>query len=151
MVLVYSSMQRSNFPEMGKRDEIIVFKKFDTSIDANIAKTKLDAYGIPCFLTEENMANLYPGASSLMNFNVRLHLFAHDVDRARHIMEENHLVLDDESITRCPKCRSGKVERDFPKKLSLTLTSTLNLLFFGVFFPHKKVFRCLECEYEFND
>lgn len=136
---------------MVERDEIIVFKKFETSIEANIVKSKLDAYGIPCFLTEENMANLYPGASSLMNFNVRLHLFAYDLERARQIMEENHLILDDESTLKCPVCKSPKIERDFPKKLSLTFASALNLMFFGVFFPHKKVFRCLECEYEFNE
>ena len=136
---------------MDERDEIIVFRKFETSIDASIIKSKLDAYGVPCFLTQENMTNLYPGASSLMNSNVRLHLFAYDIERARKITEENHLELDDESITRCPKCKSRKVDRDFPKKFSLTLPSTLNLLFFGIFFPHKKIFRCLECEFEFND
>lgn len=133
-----------------EREEIIVFKKFETAIDANIIKSKLDAYGIPCFLTEENMANLYPGASSLMNFNVRLHLFADDLERAQQILEENHLNLDDESVVRCPVCKSTKVERDFPKKLSLTFGSTLNVLFFGVFFPHKKVYRCLDCEHEFK-
>ena len=135
---------------MNNSDEIVVFRNFENPIDANIVKSKLDAYGIPCFLTEENMANLYPGASSLMNFNVRLHLFAYDIERARNIMEENHLVLDDESTTKCPQCKSRKVERDFPKKFSLTLTSTLNILFFGIFFPHKKIFRCLECEFEFK-
>ena len=40
--------------------DIVVFRHFDIAIDAHIAKSKLDAYGIPCFLTEENMANLYP-------------------------------------------------------------------------------------------
>jgi len=135
---------------MNNSDEIVVFRNFENPIEANIVKSKLDAYGIPCFLTEENMANLYPGASSLMNFNVRLHLFAYDIERARNIMEENHLALDDESTTKCPRCKSSKVERDFPKKFSLTLTSTLNILFFGIFFPHKKIFRCLECEFEFK-
>ena len=135
---------------MTERDEIIVLRKFETSIEANIVKSKLDAYGIPCFLTEENMANLYPGASSLMNFNVRLHFFSCDMEKAHHILEEKHLEIDDESTTKCPKCKSRKMERDFPKKFSLTLTSTLNLLFFGIFFPHKKIFRCLECEFEFK-
>ena len=68
---------------MTEHDEIIVLRKFETSIEANIVKSKLDAYGIPCFLTEENMANLYPGASSLMNFNVRLHLFSRDLEKAQ--------------------------------------------------------------------
>jgi uncharacterized protein YlaN (UPF0358 family) len=135
---------------MSERDEIIVFRKFETSIEANIIKAKLDAYGIPCFLTEENMANLYPGASSLMNFNVRLHLFAHDRETARHILEEEHMEIDDGSLAKCPKCKSRNLVRDFPKKFSLTFGSALNVLFFGIFFPHKKVFRCLDCEYEFK-
>lgn len=136
---------------MVERDEIIVFRKFETSIEANIVKSKLDAYDIPCFLTEENMANLYPGASSLMNFNVRLHLFAHDLERARKVLEQNQMALNDDSTLKCPACKSQKIERDFPKKLSLTFASALKVMFFGVFFPHKKVFRCLECEYEFNE
>jgi hypothetical protein len=130
--------------------DIIVFRKFETLIEANIVKAKLDAYGVPCFLTEENLASLYPGASSLMNSDVRLHLFARDREKAEHILEENHLELDDGSIIRCPKCKSRNVDRDFPKKFSKTFGSALNVLFFGVFFPHKKVFRCLDCEYEFN-
>jgi len=136
---------------MEERDEIVVFRKFATSIEANIVKAKLDAYGIPCFLTEENMANLYPGASTLMNFNVRLHLFALDLEKATQILEENHMEVEDGSQIRCPRCKSRKIDRDFPKKLSLTFASTLNTLFFGVFFPHKKVFRCLDCEFEFDD
>ena len=135
---------------MGERDEIVVFKNFEGTIEANIVKSKLDAYGIPCFLTEENMTNLYPGASSLMNFSVRLHLFAHDLPRARQVLEENHLALDDESTIICPQCNSPRVERDFPKKLSTTFASTLNVMFFGILFPEKKIHRCLDCDLEFN-
>lgn len=134
---------------MENHDEIIVFKKYDNAIDANIAKSKLDAYGIPCFLTEENMANLYPGASNLMNFSVRLHLFGYDVDRAMQIMSENHLRVDDETIVRCPRCGSRNNERDFPKKLTLEFMSSLRYLFFGIFYPEKKVYRCSDCDAEF--
>ncbi len=134
----------------GERDEIVVFRKFETTIEANIVKSKLDAYGIPCFLTEENMTNLYPGASSLMNFNVRLHLFARDVPRAQQVLEESPIDPGDEHAVRCPKCNSTRVERDFPRKMSTTFTSALNVMFFGVFFPEKKIYRCLECDTEFN-
>ena len=151
MFLLYSTSKDEIFQGMDNRDDIVVFGKYETSIEANIVKSKLDAYGIPCFLTEENMANLYPGASSLLNFNVRLHLFSRDVERAKQIMEENNMALDDETILKCPNCKSRKLERDFPKKFWLTFASALNTLFFGVFFPHKKVFRCLECEFEFNE
>ncbi len=132
-----------------RKDDIVVFQKYDNAIEANIAKSKLDAYGIPCFLTEENMANLYPGASNFMNFNVRLHLFGHDAERARQIMTENNLRLDDDSITQCPRCKSIDIQRDFPKKLTLTLASSLRYLFFGIFSPDKKVYRCSECDCEF--
>ena len=134
---------------MQHHDEIIVFKKYDNAIDANIAKSKLDAYGIPCFLTEENMANLYPGASNLMNFSVRLHLFGYDVDRAMQIMSENNLRVDDEFVVVCPRCSSRNYERDFPKKLTLEFMSSLRYLFFGIFSPEKKVYRCSDCGAEF--
>ena len=134
---------------MQDRDDIIVFQGFDNVIEANIAKSKLDAYGVPCFLTEENMASLYPGASNMMNSNVRLHIFGHDRERVRQIMSENALTVDDDTTLRCPKCRSKNIERDFPKKLTVSFLSSLQYLFFGIFFPDKKVYRCADCETEF--
>lgn len=133
---------------MQDHNSIIVFDTFNSSIDANIAKSKLDAYGIPCFLTEENMANLYPGANSLMNFSVRLHILQQDEDRARQIMEKKLNVMDD-TVMVCPVCCSINIERDFPKKLTLSFGSALRILFFGIFSPEKKVHRCADCEYEF--
>lgn len=134
---------------MQDRDDIIVLQRFGNVIEANIAKSKLDAYGIPCFLTEENMAGLYPGASNMMNSNVRLHIFRYDADRARQLMNENALGVDDDSVVRCPTCGSKNIERDFPKKLTESFLSSLRYLFFGLFFPDKKVYRCTDCETEF--
>jgi DNA-directed RNA polymerase subunit RPC12/RpoP len=134
---------------MHDRDDIIVLQRFGNVIEANIAKSKLDAYGVPCFLTEENMASLYPGASNMMNSNVRLHIFRHDAERARQVMGENALTVDDETILKCPNCGSKNIERDFPKKLTESVLSSLKYLFFGIFSPEKKVYRCIDCETEF--
>jgi len=131
-------------------DDIIVFRQFDNAIDANIVKAKLDAYGIPCFLTEENMANLYPGANNLMIFSVRLHLFANDAEWARQILEEDNMSVHDSGYA-CPQCRSKNIVRDFPQRYSLKLGPMLGALFFGVLFPHEKVFRCNDCNHEFNE
>jgi hypothetical protein len=128
-------------------DDIIVFQHFDSAIDANIAKTKLDAYGIPCFLTEENMAGLYPGLS-LNAFKIRLHLFATDRERASMVLMNQDSVLQHETSEMsaiCPRCRSGKIARGFPKKVA----DQLVYVFFGIFFPHKKVNHCLDCNLEF--
>ena len=134
---------------MQDRDDIVVLQRFDNVIEANIAKSKLDAYGVPCFLTEENMASLYPGASNMMNSNVRLHIFRHDLERARQVMSENALRIDDDTILKCPKCGSKNIERDFPKKLTESFLSSLRYLFFGIFSPDKKVYHCMDCDTEF--
>lgn len=125
------------------KDDIIVFRHYDTVIVANIAKTKLDAFDIPCFLTEENMSNLYPG-QPFMAFKVRLHIFAKDEERAFEILNEIPEV-DPEMASKCPQCRSMRIVRDFPKQSSESLT----FLFFGVLFPGRKVSHCLDCDHEF--
>jgi hypothetical protein len=132
-----------------KQDDIVVFRTFGDPISANIVKSKLDAYGVPCFLTEENLSNLYPGASALMNSQVRLHLFGRDVETARQVLAESNLVLQNESVLHCPACQSTNIDRDFPKYLSENTLSALRYMFFGIFSPEKKVYRCGNCEREF--
>jgi len=79
---------------MEEQDEIIVFKRFENAIDANIIKTKLDANGIPCFLTDENLANLIP-LQNFLAIGVRLHLFSKDVEWAKSVLSENNLSITD--------------------------------------------------------
>ena len=70
-------------------EKIIIYQAFDTVMQANLAKTKLDAYGIPCFLTEENFTSLYPFRNDIFP-GMRLHIFERDVDRAKEILTEEH-------------------------------------------------------------
>jgi hypothetical protein len=129
---------------MEDNDHIIVFRQYENSIDANIAKSKLDAYGIPCFLTEENMSNLYPGPN-MFAIKVRLHLFDYDKERADQILKEGNLSIDREVTTTCPNCHSTRLERTFPKKSA----DSIKYLFFGVFFPDEKINHCMDCDTEF--
>ena len=125
-------------------EDIVVYQYFDNAIEANIAKTKLDAYGIPCFLTEENMAGLYPG-QNFNAFKVRLHLFSADRERADHVLKGESIFIDEDPGVICPRCGSRKIEWAFPAKVGDTLVYVL----FGVFLPHKKVNHCLDCGCEF--
>ena len=68
------------------QDKIIVLAAFDTTVQANLAKTKLDAYGIPCFLTDEHFVNLYPIRNDIFP-GVRLYVFEKDKTRAEEILE----------------------------------------------------------------
>lgn len=70
-------------------EKIITYTAFDNVIAANIAKTKLDAYGIPCFLTEENFTGLYPLKNDLFP-GVRLHIFEKDAETVKTILEEEN-------------------------------------------------------------
>jgi hypothetical protein len=73
--------------ESEANDKIVLLKTFDLVIDAGLAKAKLDAHGIPCFLTNENNAYALPINP---HFSTRLMVFKNDVDRA-------HEILDDQS------------------------------------------------------
>lgn len=68
-------------------EKIIVFEAYDTVVQANLAKTKLDAYGIPCFLTDENFINLYPIRNDIFP-GVRLYIFERDLNHAKEVMKE---------------------------------------------------------------
>jgi hypothetical protein len=129
---------------MKNQDEIVVFKRFENAIDANLAKTKLDAYGIPCFLTEENLANLY-ASQSFMLFGVRLHIFSQDAGRVQEILTEN---VADQDPTICPRCKSFKIEIEYSRKIGHRLLSFLSLIIASLL-PVPKVYRCQQCEFEF--
>jgi hypothetical protein len=70
------------------QEKIVVFRAYDTAVEANLAKTKLDAYGVPCFLTDEHLTNLYPIRNDIFP-GVRLYIFENDSQRATEILAES--------------------------------------------------------------
>ena len=69
-------------------EKIVVFDSFDTVMQANLAKSKLDAYGVPCFLTEENFTGLYPIRNAIFP-GCRLHVFEKDVERVKEVLADS--------------------------------------------------------------
>jgi DNA-directed RNA polymerase subunit RPC12/RpoP len=113
-------------------------------VEANLAKTKLDAYGIPCFLTGENFVGLYPIRNEVFP-GVRLHIFETDFDLVKETLTE---VLEERS---CPYCQSKNIDREVTEenkshKVITALTS-------GILFPDRMVFKCRDClrEFEYQD
>lgn len=72
---------------MTAEDRIIIFESYENGIQANLVKTKLDAYGIPCFLSGENFTGLYPFKNELLT-GVALHIFEKDAARVKEILSE---------------------------------------------------------------
>lgn len=134
---------------MEEHDQIIVFRKYESSIEANLAKTKLDAYGVPCFLTEENVTNLYP-LQNLLLFGVRLHIFRNDRQLVEQVLTET-VYLENETLA-CPVCRSPNIKLEYSQKLSMNLGRMLMGLLARVIVPvpSKKIYRCQDCHREFK-
>ena len=127
-----------------KKERIITFRNFDNLIQANLAKTKLDAYGIPCFLVNENFNNLYPIHNTRFS-GIRLNIFETDWDRA------NELVPEDQFLTKliCPECHSTDIqELTHPEgRPNQFLESLQEFLFLKTPRPS---FKCRNCNNEFR-
>ena len=126
------------------KEKIVVFRAYDTVVEANVAKTKLDAYGIPCFLTDENFIGLYPIRNELFP-GVRLHIFERDFDQVTETLTEIPVERS------CPYCGSKNIDREVteesrPLRIITALTS-------GILFPEGMVFKCMDClrEFEYPD
>ncbi len=125
---------------MNQSDRIVVYREFDNAIQANIIKTKLDAFDIPCFLTEENLANLYP-AQPVLSIGVRLHVFQNDIDQVNTILEEQNLSVSEGSVM-CPKCGSNHIENS-----GKIINMIRNAFSFLINLPEQQT--CLRCGNEF--
>src|SRR5258708_2962128 len=126
-------------------EKIIVFRAYDTAMQANLAKTKLDAYGIPCFLTDENLTNLYPIRNAIFP-GVRLYIFEKDTNEVKTILEENQFY---EGFIKCPRCGSHDYEPYLSSlgRLSFMLIGILSMIF--PMRPHSE-YQCKNCGEKFD-
>ena len=122
-------------------EKIVVFRAYDTVVEANLAKTKLDAYGFPCFLTEENMTNLYPIRNGIFP-GARLHIFQKDYDQVKAVLDENQT----EGFIRCPICGSHEHEPYLSNwgRFSFFLAGIFGMLFSSG--PHVE-YKCKSCHH----
>ena len=130
--------------ESNDKEKIVLLKTFDLAIDASLAKTKLDAHGIPCFLTNENMAGVYPIPVS-HHFSVRLMIFDSDADKAIAILSDEKA-----STSICPFCKSKSISSEISRSWAARLATMLGGLSLGFLFPHKRIYRCADCKREFD-
>jgi hypothetical protein len=124
-------------------EKIIVFDSYDTVIQANLVKTKLDAYGIPCFLSEENFTTWYPFRNQLFP-GVRLHIFERDWLQVKELLEESPLTIEENA---CPNCQSKNVLSEGAEINKGWQEAVATFLFIS---PRKNVYRCGSCNTEWE-
>ena len=113
---------------------------------ANLVKTKLDAYGIPCFLSDENFVGLYPIRNELFP-GVRLHVFEKDRERVKEILIEQQHTVEAETF-QCPYCGSQNVK--IVQAHESLVKSLISSFLLGLFLHPKKTYRCQDCLKEFE-
>jgi hypothetical protein len=103
-----------------KAENIIVFDSYYEPLAAHLARTKLEAAGIPCFLTNENLVSLNRMYSPAAG-GVRLHIYARDAAQAAEVLREPVVMqaarggqaepAAPDALT-CPRCGSADVVTD---------------------------------------
>jgi len=63
----------------------IILKSYDNPALANLEKEILNQEGISCFLSDENVVQLYPMFSSPFG-GIKLHIFEEDEEKAERIL-----------------------------------------------------------------
>jgi len=102
------------------QENIIVLDSFYEPLAAHLARTKLEAAGIPCFLTNENLVSLNRMYSPVAG-GVRLHVYQRDAAQAAEVLRELPVMraepggLAEPAATEtecCPRCGSNDVTYD---------------------------------------
>ncbi|TGE27618.1 putative signal transducing protein [Hymenobacter metallicola] len=137
-------------------DRIVVLESFADPITAHLAKGRLEAEQIPCFLTNENLVSLNPLYGPATG-GVRLHVRAQDVAAAVEILRYEIVPMavtrpDDEplpDVVHCPQCDSADVA--FGPATRNTYSFPMLLLSVLLGYPLRgKRYHCFHCRHEFK-
>jgi hypothetical protein len=130
------------------RDKFVTVASFDEPYKANIAKIKLEAEGIKCFLSGENFVATY-WLLSRAEGGIKLKVNEADAETATEILMRKEISSDahkssgfDDYDLVCPKCNSENIEYE---RYSWKMTMLSILLFSLPVTWLKKKYKCLVC------
>lgn len=88
------------------RGPLLVIRTYGRALDAQIARSRLQASGIPCFLPDEQLSTIDPLLTDALG-GVRLQVAAADAERAREILDQPlDLAEELDPEQGCPYCES---------------------------------------------
>lgn len=142
---------------MPKEDEIITFESYHDPMLAHIVRTKLEANGVPCFLTDEFTIAANPIYNNALG-GIKLKIFARDLTRCKEIVSErhelqasDHFEIDPETQNSiiCPYCASTNVSA-IEKTHSHTWMSLLTKALTDIWpFQQTSNWHCYNCNKDF--
>jgi hypothetical protein len=117
-------------------ETFVTVATFSHSIEAHVARIKLESEGIFCVIADENAVNANWLYSNLLG-GVKLRVRPSDLERAKKLLE----IPSDFNGERCPKCNSrGIFGRTVKKPLGFW-----SWLLFNFPLPAKKEWSCGAC------
>ena len=145
---------------MPRPDSVVFLESYYEPMAANLARTRLEAAGIPCFLSNEHLVSLMPLYSPITG-GVRLHVRQRDAAAAAALLAEQPVPpattpdlasfaadAPDPVAPRCPRCGSSDVAYGTATRNTYGLWS--GLLSVLLRFPVRgKRYHCFHCGHEF--
>lgn len=132
----------------------VTLKTFDNSIFAHILKAHLEDQGIEAHIFDEHIVTVNPLYSNAVG-GIKVKVLEEDFDEANRILAEleNEPYKNDlEEVLECPICKSQSLHANFKsmKSPSGILSGIASFLFGTYPIYYQSVYRCKECNHEFN-
>lgn len=136
------------------KDELVTVTTYGTSIEAHMAKNKLESEGILVFLFDENMVSLNP-LYSLSVGGIKLKTLASDAQKALTVLQEvNDLPYTTEQNVEiaCPRCGSTNLSYAYEteNKVKSFFGFFLALITFSLPLMAKDQYQCRNCDLVFK-
>ena len=132
------------------KETFVTVAKFTNSAEANIAKSKLDAADIQCFIDNENY--LYSRPLGYVNLNV----WDKDKEQALMILDleltpDEETDIADELTAICPYCKQTDTNYGINRKHTNTLFIVWMFFLQSLPFYKKRIYYCNICEKHFKE
>ena len=142
--------------EVLPNEKIVVYQTFTDPIHAHIVKGLLEANGIECFISDENIVSVNPLYSQAVG-GVKLNVFEKDVLRINSLLnagittEETAVEEQTTNSMMCPKCQSNNVAYGGSVKRKFGLWNMILPFLLMVYpFTMRKAYHCFNCDHEFK-
>lgn len=120
-------------------------RSFDSSFLANITLTKLQNYGVECYLYDEHTVNMNPIYSNVIG-GIRLMVKEEDVMEATQLLQQ----FDEDYLqsVKCPACGKSEITLISKPGAANFFTAILTWTFSSYAVAPQSIYQCSYCKYE---
>jgi len=135
-------------------DKFVTIKVYDNAPEAHVLISKLENSGVHCYLHDALTISIDPLLNQAMG-GIKLKVRRKDMDKAVAVineMDEVPLTDDANNLLECPQCGGTDLYANFKSMKGFwgIFYSLISLLFFMYPLKYKNVYRCKNCENEFE-